>query len=87
MDWAVAANVASLIAGSLSAAFWIKAAVVKAPPPPDLEGKPDGDYWKGTIVNGGDLLGTLRLQAKWNSLAAWAASAAVALQIAYNLIN
>lgn len=43
------------------------------------------ESWKATIVDGGELYGTLRLQAKWNSRAAWAAAATVVLQIAYNL--
>lgn len=75
-------SIGSLFFGLLSAIFWVLSAVAKAPPPPDLEGKPDGSYWGGNVLNGGDLFGTLRAQARWNSRAAFAASAAVLLQIA-----
>ena len=87
MDCALLVNAASLGSGALSAVFWVVAAVVKAPPPPGFEGKPDGDYWKCSILNGGELLGTLRLQSKWNSRAAFAAAAAVALQVTSNLMG
>ena len=86
MNVALILNVASLVAGLLSAVFWIISAVVKAPPEPGLEGKPDGSYWKGTVVNGGDLIGTMRAQAKWNSRAAFAAAATVLLQISAGVI-
>lgn len=62
MDCALMVNVASLVSGVLSAAFWVKSAVVKAPPPPGLENSPDIESWDVTIVNGGELYGTLRLQ-------------------------
>ncbi|DBA08608.1 TPA_asm: hypothetical protein [Pseudomonas phage vB_PaeP-D14I] len=78
---------ASLVAGLISAGCWVIAAVVKVAPPKELRGKPDGDYWKATVVNGGDLIPTLRAQAKWNSIAAFAAAAAVLLQIASTLLK
>lgn len=87
MDYALIANGASLVFGVMSAAFWVTSAVVKAPPPPGFENSPDGDFYKATIVNGGELYGTLRLQSKWNSRAAFAAAATVALQVAANLIG
>jgi hypothetical protein len=80
-------NATSLLFGVLSAAFWVTAAVVKAPPPSGFENSPDGDFWKATIVDGGELYGTLRLQSKWNSRAAFAAAVTVALQVAANLIG
>ena len=36
------ASIGSLLFGLLSAVFWVVSAVVKAPPPPKLEGHPDG---------------------------------------------
>jgi len=72
---------ASLLAGLISAACWVVAAVVKVDPPEELRGKPDGDYWPGTVVNGGDLIGTLKAQARWNSAAAFSAALAILLQI------
>ncbi|WP_223513475.1 hypothetical protein [Pseudomonas sp. GL-R-26] len=87
MDYAQVANVASLVAGLLSAVFWVVAAVVKAPVPPEFKGKPDGDYWKCAVIDGGELFGTLRLQSKWNSWAAFAAAATVLLQIAASMLS
>ncbi|NWF12486.1 hypothetical protein HX785_02215 [Pseudomonas reactans] len=87
MDYAQIANVASLGSGLLSAAFWVVSAKAKAPLPPEFEGMPDGSYWKIDIFNGGDLSGTMRLQAKWNSRAAVAAAATVLLQIAANMLS
>lgn len=87
MDIAVAINAASLVTGLTSAICWVAAAVVKAPPPKGLEGQPDGAYWGGIVSNGGELLGTLKRQAKWNSAAAFTASATVLLQIGVNLIS
>jgi hypothetical protein len=75
-------NIGSLIFGFSSAISWVISAVVKAPPPKGLEGKPDGTYYRGTLLNGGELFGTLRAQAKWNSIAALLASGAVLLHIA-----
>ncbi|WP_339539140.1 hypothetical protein [Pseudomonas sp. RA_15y_Pfl2_54] len=86
MSIATMASIGSLLFGLLSAVFWVVSAVVKAPPPPELEGKPDGSYWGGNVLNGGDLYGTLRAQSKWNSRAAFAASAAVLLQIAVGFL-
>ncbi len=76
----------SLCTGLLSAVFWVAAAFVKAPVHPELAGKPDGAYWTGLVVNGGDLLGTARKQAKWNSAAALAAAATVLFQIGANFL-
>ncbi|OJT50011.1 hypothetical protein [Pseudomonas moraviensis] len=87
MDYALIANASSLVCGVMSAAFWVRSAVVKAPPPPGFENSPDGDYYKAKIVNGGELYGTLRLQSKWNSRAAFAASATIALQVFASLIG
>ncbi|MGH8382591.1 hypothetical protein [Pseudomonas sp.] len=87
MDCALMVNVASLVSGVLSAAFWVKSAVVKAPPPPGLENSPDIDSWDATIVNGGELYGTLRLQSKWNSRAAIAAAVTVSLQALATLLS
>jgi len=81
MDWLLVANVGSLVFGVLSAAFWVASAVAKAPPPPGFENSPDGVFWKATIFKGGDLHGTMLLQAKWNSRAAFAAAAAISLQV------
>lgn len=87
MSIPVVINVLSLISGALSAVFWVTAATVKAPPPPGYEGVQNAESWDATIVDGGELFGTLRLQAKWNSRAAWAASAAVSLQVLFNLMQ
>ncbi len=87
MDWRFAANVLSLVAGGASAICWVMAAVVKVAPPESLKGKEDGSYWDGIVVNGADLLKTARAQAKWNSFAAFAAAAAVFLQVIYNLAS
>lgn len=87
MDYALAANSASLVFGVISAAFWVKSAVVKAPVPPEFEGKPDGDYWDCAVIGGGELFGTLRLQSKWNSRAAFAAAITVSLQVAANMLS
>ncbi|QPG62118.1 hypothetical protein HFV04_021705 [Pseudomonas sp. BIGb0427] len=87
MNWVLVANVGSLVFGVLSAAFWVASAIAKAPPPPGFENSPDGDFWKASIFNGGDLRGTMRLQAKWNSRAAFAAAAAVLLQVLTTLLQ
>jgi hypothetical protein len=79
-------SIGSLIFGLASAICWIISALVRVPPAKGLEGKPDGSYWAGDVLNGGDLYGTLRAQSKWNSIAAFAASAAVLLQIAAGLL-
>lgn len=86
MDLSAIANIASLVTGAASAAFWVKAAVVKSPPAEGLEEKPDGRYWRGIVINGGDLIGTLKAQAKWNSAAAIAAALTVLLQMAANVL-
>jgi hypothetical protein len=41
----------------------------------------------GTIVNGGELIGTMRAQSKWNSRAAFAAAATITLQILAGLLQ
>lgn len=87
MAWLLAANVGSLVFGVLSAAFWVVSAVAKAPPPPGFENSPDGDFWKAHIFDGGDLHGTMRLQAKWNSRAAFAAAVAVFLQVVGSILQ
>ncbi|MNK95848.1 hypothetical protein D3C87_1161060 [compost metagenome] len=87
VDCAQVANVASLIVGLASAGFWVIAAIVKAPVPPEFKGMPDGDYWKCAVIDGGELFGTLRLQSRWNSRAAFAAAATVLLQIAANMLS
>ena len=84
MDYAFITNVASLIAGSLSAGFWVAAAVAKGPPDPNFAGQADGMRWGKYLVDGRDLLLTLRVQAKWNSRAAIAAAITVTLQIVSN---
>ncbi|MEL7553095.1 hypothetical protein AAGV37_24720 [Pseudomonas protegens] len=85
MNWVMLADYGSIGAGAISAACWVLAAVVKVNPPEGLKGKPDGEYWKGTVVNGADLVKTLRAQARWNSSAAISAALAVSLQIAVKL--
>ena len=82
MNWVMLADYGSIGFGAISAACWVLAAIVKVDPPDELKGKPDGEYWKGTVVNGGDLVKTLRAQARWNSTAAVAAAVAISLQIA-----
>lgn len=76
----------SIAAGLLSAACWVRAAVVKTDPPEELKGMPDGEYMGGTVFNGGDLIPTLRKQAWWNSIAAFAAAASVSLQVLTKLL-
>ena len=87
MDCAFFANMASLLFGFLSAIFWVLAAIVKAPPPEGFQGVQNTESWKATIVDGGELFGTLRLQAKWNSRAAFAAAAAAISAILANLLS
>lgn len=87
MDWVSITANGSLAAGVISAVCWVIAAVVKVKPPKELRGKPDGDYWKAMVVNGADLIPTLRAQAKWNSIAAFAAAAAILLQITSTLLK
>jgi hypothetical protein len=81
MNCELIVDLASLCTGLLSAVFWVISAVIKVAPPPSLVGKPDDSYWDGIVVNGGDLLKTMRAQSKWNSLAAFAAAATAVLQI------
>ena len=71
----------------LSAAFWIRSAIVKVAPPAEFTGKPDGMYYGNIIVGGADLVPTMRKQAFWNSAAAFAAAATVLLQIAANALT
>lgn len=85
MNWVMLVDYGSIGVGAISAACWVLAATVKVDPPDELKGKPDGEYWKGTVVNGADLIKTLRAQARWNSAAAVAAAVAVSLQIAVKL--
>lgn len=87
MDYVFYVNLASLLFGLLSAIFWVVSAIAKAPPPPGYEGVKNADTWKATIVDGGELYGTLRLQSKWNSRAAIAAAATVLLQIVVNMLS
>lgn len=82
MDLSTLASGASLVAGAISAGCWVVAATVKIAPPESLRGKPDGDYWDAIVLNGGDLIKTLAAQSRWNGAAAFAAAAAIALQIA-----
>jgi hypothetical protein len=86
MNYAFYANLASLFFGFLSAIFWVLAAVVKAPPPAGYEGVKNANTFKATIVDGGELYGTLRLQAKWNSRAAFSAAAAASFLILSSLL-
>lgn len=80
-------NSASLVAGAASAICWIVAAVVKVKPPAEMKDKPDGMYYGYIIASGGDLISTVKAQAKWNSAAAITAAVAVLLQTAANLIS
>ncbi|MFL9848571.1 hypothetical protein [Pseudomonas chlororaphis] len=82
MNWVMLADYGSIAAGAISASCWIVAAFVKVDPPESLKGKPDDEYWDGIVVNGADLIKTLRAQAQWNSAAAVAAAITAALQIA-----
>lgn len=85
MNWVMLADYGSIAAGAVSALCWVVAALVKVDPPDELKGKPDGEYWKGIVVNDADLIKTLSAQARWNSAAALAAAAAVSLQVAVKL--
>jgi hypothetical protein len=87
MDFVSITEVGSLITGAASAVCWIVAAVVKVDPPESLRGKPDGDYWDGIVVNGADLICTLRAQARWNSAAAISAAIAVLIQVSSKLLQ
>lgn len=87
MSCALAANLVSLLFGVLSAFFWVLAARAKAPPPAGFEGVENTNSWKATIVDGGELYGTLRLQSKWNSRAAFAAAATVFFQVIATTIS
>ncbi|WP_406834027.1 hypothetical protein [Pseudomonas asiatica] len=86
MGWVLLFDYMSIAAGVVSAACWVKSAIVKVDPPQGLEGLPDGEYMDGTILNGGEMIGTLRAQARWNSIAAFAAAAAVSLQVLAKLV-
>lgn len=87
MSCALVANFVSLFFGVLSAFFWVKAAIAKAPPPAGFEGVKNTNSWKATIVDGGELYGTLRLQSRWNSRAAFAAAATVFFQVIATTMN
>ncbi|WP_438282589.1 hypothetical protein [Pseudomonas alabamensis] len=82
MDVAFALNTASFAIGLLSAAFWIRSATVKVEPPAEFDGLEDNMYHGHIIVNGTDLVPTMKKQWWWNSAAAIAAAITVALQIA-----
>ncbi len=86
MNWLMITDCMSIAAGAASAVCWIKSAVVKVDPPPGLEGLPDGEYMDGTILNGGEMIATLRAQARWNSIAAFTAATAVSLQVIAKLL-
>ncbi|MBA6096375.1 hypothetical protein H4C80_04340 [Pseudomonas juntendi] len=81
MNWMMLADYGSIAAGAISALCWMVAAFVKVDPPESLRGKPDGDYWDGIVLNGSDLLKTLRAQARWNSAAAVAAAIGATLLV------
>lgn len=85
MCWLLLADYGSIAAGVMSAVCWVVAALVKVDPPESLRGKPDDSYWDGIVVSGGDLIKTLRAQARWNSAAAIAAAVAAMLQVAIKL--
>lgn len=71
----------SLIAGLLSAFFWIRSARAKVVAPPEFQGKKDGLYHAGIVLSGGaDLVASLHAQSVWNSRAAYTAAAAAFLQ-------
>lgn len=82
MDYASIANYASLATGFASAGCWVYAAAVKVDPPTQFKDKDDGMYHGHIITNGTDLVPTIKAQASWNSMAAFAAAATVILQIA-----
>jgi len=81
MNWVMLADYGSVSFGAISAFCWLVAAIVKVDPPENLRGKPDGDYWDGIVVNGADLIKTLRAQSRWNSAAAIAAAIGAILLI------
>lgn len=85
MNWTMLADYGSIVFGAISAFCWLVAAFVKVDPPESLRGKPDGDYWDGIVVNGADLIKTLRAQARWNSAAAISAAIAASLLIVVKL--
>lgn len=85
MTWVMLADYGSIAVGAVSAACWVAAAVVKVDPPESLKGKPDDSYWDGIVVDGADLIKTMRLQARWNSLAAASAAIAISLQVMVKL--
>lgn len=85
MNLVVIAEYGSIAAGAVSAGCWVAAAIAKVDPPEKLKGMPDGEYMAGTVLNGGDLIRTLRAQGRWNSIAAIAAAAAMLLQIVAKL--
>ena len=87
MDIASALNVASFVIGLLSAAFWIRSATVKVAPPPEFQDKPDDMYYGHILVNGADLVPTMRKQAGWNSAASIAAAITVLLQIGVKILE
>ncbi|MEB0009330.1 hypothetical protein QN375_06035 [Pseudomonas sp. MH9.2] len=87
MGYAPVLNAASFVAGFISAACWVVAAVVKVEPPEEMKGKPDGLYFGYIISSGADLIPTVKAQAKWNSAAAITAAVTVLLQIAANFLT
>jgi len=87
MDFASALNTASFVVGLLSAAFWVRSATVKVDPPPEFKELADNMYYGHIIVNGADLIPTMKKQALWNSVAAIAAAATVLLQIGVKLLE
>ncbi|TCT96124.1 hypothetical protein [Pseudomonas sp. LP_4_YM] len=87
MNIAFVLNAASLMIGLISAACWIRSAVVKVDPPIEFKGLEDNMYHGHIIVNGADLVPTMRKQAWWNSAAAIAAAVTVMLQIAVKFLE
>ena len=69
---------ASVLLGLLSAMLWSFSARVKASIP-DPSSTDDGFHGGAILVDGADLVETLKIQAKWNG---WAATAATCAALA-----
>ncbi|WP_147408745.1 hypothetical protein [Kushneria sinocarnis] len=87
-------TVASIVSGFLSAASWLKASVVKISREEEVSRR-KGEAEKkgvkpnlaGVTLDGWDMSGTFRIQAKWNSIAAILAAVTISLQAVVKVLQ
>ncbi|WP_432262967.1 hypothetical protein [Cupriavidus sp. TMH.W2] len=74
-----ALNVGTIVFGAASSYCWVRSASARVP---HAHASGDGMFHDGTIaVDGADLVGSLKLQAKWNTRAAICAAVATGFQV------